>query len=328
MQELTLEEERQMHTTTLGPDGPEIGRIGLGCMGMSWAYDEQGRDDAASIKVIHRALELGATLIDTADSYGPFTNEYLVGKALVGHRDQAVLATKVGLVVDGTRKMHRNGRPEHIAASIDASLLRLGVDHVDLYQLHRVDPAVPLEESWGAMADAVKAGKARAIGLSEVSVEQIKQAQAIHPVASVQSEFSLWSRDVIDNGVLAHTVEQGITLLPFSPLGRGFLTGTIGQSEDLPEGDWRHGNPRFQREEISANQALIARLRAIAGTWDLEPAQVALAWLLAQGPSVVPIPGTKTPRHLDINAAAGQVDLPAEALTDLNALPPVAAPRY
>jgi aryl-alcohol dehydrogenase-like predicted oxidoreductase len=317
-----------MHTTTLGTAGPAIGRIGLGCMGMSWAYDEPGRDDAASIAVIHRALDLGVTLIDTADAYGPFTNEYLVGRALADRRADAVLATKVGLVVDGSRTMYRNGRPEHIRASIDASLLRLGTDHVDLYQLHRVDPAVPLEESWGAMAEAVKAGKARAIGLSEVSVAEIELASAIHPVTSVQSEFSLWSRDVIENGVLAHTAAHGITLLPFSPLGRGFLTGAIRSSADLPDGDWRHGSPRFQSTEIDANQALVQRIEAVAARLETSPAQVALAWLLAQGEHVVPIPGTKTARYLEQNAAAAELTLDAATLAELDTIPAPAAPRY
>lgn len=317
-----------MRTTTLGAGGPVVGRIGLGCMGMSWAYDEQGRDEAESVKTIRQALDLGVTLIDTADAYGPFANEYLVGRALAGRRDEAVLATKAGLVVDGERQMHRNGRPEHIAAALDASLLRLRTDHVDLYQLHRVDPAVPLEESWGAMAEAVRAGKARMIGLSEVDPDQIERARVIHPVASVQSEFSLWSRDVAGNGVLGYTAAHGIALLPFSPLGRGFLAGVIRRAEDLPAGDWRHGNPRFQPGEITANQALAARISGIADQVGATPAQVSLAWLLAQGEHVVPIPGTKRTAHLLANAAAADLDLPADALAALDELPAPAAPRY
>lgn len=317
-----------MRTTTLGTGGPVIGRIGLGCMGMSWAYDEPGRDEAESVKAIGQALDLGVTLIDTADAYGPFTNEYLVGRALAGRRDEAVLATKAGLVVDGARRMHRNGRPEHITAALDASLLRLRTDHVDLYQLHRIDPEVPLEESWGAMAEAVQAGKARLIGLSEVTVDEIARAQVIHPVASVQSEFSLWSRDVIGNGVLGYTVAQGIALLPFSPLGRGFLTGSIRSSQDLPADDWRHGNPRFQPAEITANQALADRVADVARQAGATAAQAALAWLLAQGPHVVPIPGTKRATHLIANAAAADIDLPAGALAALDDLPVPAAPRY
>lgn len=317
-----------MRTTTLGADGPAVGRIGLGCMGMSWAYDEPGRDEAESIKTIRQALDLGVTLIDTADAYGPFTNEYLVGRALAGRRDEAVLATKVGLVVDGERRMHRNGRPEHIAAALDASLLRLRTDHVDLYQLHRVDPAVPLEESWGAMAEAVRAGKARAIGLSETGPDEVERAQAIHPVAAVQSEFSLWSRDVVSNGVLAYTAAHGIALLPFSPLGRGFLTGGIRHAGDLPPDDWRHGNPRFQADEIAANQALVARVAEVARQLGVSSAQVALAWLLAQGQHVVPIPGTKRTAHLLANAAAANLGIPEDAMAALDALPSPAAPRY
>lgn len=317
-----------MRTTTLGADGPAVGRIGLGCMGMSWAYDEAGRDEAESVKTIRQALDLGVTLIDTADAYGPFTNEYLVGRALAGRRDEAVLATKAGLVVDGERRMHRNGRPEHIAAALDASLLRLRTDHVDLYQLHRIDPAVPLEESWGAMAEAVRAGKARMIGLSEAGPDEIERAQAIHPVAAVQSEFSLWSRDVVSNGVLAYTAAHGIALLPFSPLGRGFLTGGIRRADDLPPDDWRHGNPRFQAGEIAANQALVARVADVARQLGVNAAQVALAWLLAQGRHVVPIPGTKRTAHLLANAAAADLDLPVDAMAALDALPAPAAPRY
>lgn len=317
-----------MRVTTLGADGPAVGRIGLGCMGMSWAYDEPGRDEAESVKTIRQALDLGVTLIDTADSYGPFTNEYLVGKALLGRREEAVLATKAGLVVDGERRMHRNGRPEHIAAALDASLLRLRTDHVDLYQLHRVDPAVPIEDSWGAMADAVRSGKARQIGLSEVGIPEIERAQAIHPVASVQSEFSLWSRDVASNGVLAYTAAHGIALLPFSPLGRGFLTGEIRHPGDLPADDWRHGNPRFQPAQIAANQALADTVTQVARQLAATPAQVALAWLLAQGEQVMPIPGTKQTAHLLSNAAAADLALPDDAMAALDALPPPAAPRY
>ena len=317
-----------MRVTTLGADGPAVGRIGLGCMGMSWAYDEPGRDEAESVKTIRQALDLGVTLIDTADSYGPFTNEYLVGKALLGRREEAVLATKAGLVVDGERRMHRNGRPEHIAAALDASLLRLRTDHVDLYQLHRVDPAVPIEDSWGAMADAVRSGKARQIGLSEVGIPEIERAQAIHPVASVQSEFSLWSRDVASDGVLAYTAAHGIALLPFSPLGRGFLTGEIRHPGDLPADDWRHGNPRFQPAQIAANQALADTVTQVARQLAATPAQVALAWLLAQGEQVMPIPGTKQTAHLLSNAAAADLALPDDAMAALDALPPPAAPRY
>ncbi|MGW5581839.1 aldo/keto reductase [Micromonospora chokoriensis] len=323
-----------MRTTTLGSAGPDVGVIGLGCMGMSHAYDVTGpRDDDTSISVIRQALDLGATLIDTSDVYGPYTNEELVGRALAGgHRDRAVLATKVGLVAasptDGNLPtIGRNGRPEHIRAAIDASLRRLGTDHVDLYQLHRVDPDVPVEESWGAMAEVVAAGKARQIGLSEVTVDQIARAQAVHPVASVQSELSLWTRDPMAE-VLPYCAEQGIAFLPFSPLGRGFLAGRFTSFDDLPADDFRRGLPRFQQDALRANLAIVARVREIADRVGVTPAQVALAWVVAQGDQVIPIPGTKTPTYLADNCAAGDVRLNAEDLADLDALPAPEGGRY
>ena len=244
-----------MRTTTVGRGGPEVGVIGLGCMGMTFSYDmETPRDDTTSISVIHQALDLGMTLIDTADAYGPRTNEELVGRALAGgHRERAVLATKVGLLADSVQAANpagtspgasRDGRPEHVRESIDGSLRRLGTDHVDLYQLHRVDPQVPLEETWGVMAETVAAGKARHIGLSEVAVDEVRRAQAVHPVTSVQSELSLWTRDALAE-VLPYCREQGIAFLPFSPLGRGFLTGRFASPDDLPRDDFRRGLPRF-----------------------------------------------------------------------------------
>ncbi|MEU8132896.1 aldo/keto reductase [Streptodolium elevatio] len=323
-----------MKTTTLGSDGPVVGVIGLGCMGMTHAYDPAGRDDETSIGVLHRAVELGVTLIDTADVYGPYTNEELVGRGLAGIRDRVVLATKVGLETKpegergaGMRAMRFNGKPEHVRRSIDESLRRLGTDHVDLYQLHRVDPEVPVEETWGALAEVVAAGKARRIGLSEVSVEEIKRAQAVHPVASVQSELSLWTRDALAE-VVPYCNAQGIAFLPFSPLGRGFLTGNFATVDDLPEGDWRRGLPRFQADAIAANQALVAAVRAIADRLGATPAQVALAWVRAQGEYVVPIPGTKTPKYLADNAGASDVVLSAADLADLDALPAPEGTRY
>jgi aryl-alcohol dehydrogenase-like predicted oxidoreductase len=306
-----------MRTTTLGSNGPEVGVIGLGCMGMTFSYDmETPRDEATSIAVIREALDLGMTLIDTADAYGPYTNEELVGRALAGgHRDRAVLATKVGIVRDSVEAADPansspgralDGRPEHIRASIDGSLRRLGTDHVDLYQLHRVDREVPLEESWAAMAETVTAGKARHIGLSEVTADEIKRAQAVHPVTSVQSELSLWTRDALAT-VLPYCQEQGIAFLPFSPLGRGFLTGRFSSSDDLP---------------------IVGRVREIAGQAGATPAQVALAWVLAQGRHVVPIPGTKTPRYLTDNAGAADIELSAAHLAELDALPAPQGARY
>ena len=326
-----------MRTTTLGSTGPEVGIIGLGCMGMTFSYDmETPRDDATSISVIHRALDEGMTLIDTADAYGPYTNEELVGRALASRRGRAVLATKVGLLTDSVEVANpggsspgagRDGRPEHVRASIDGSLRRLGTDHVDLYQLHRVDPQVPLEETWGAMAETVAAGKARHIGLSEVTVAQIRQAQAVFQVTSVQSELSLWTRDALAE-VLPYCQEQGIAFLPFAPLGRGFLTGRFGSADDLPRDDFRRGLPRFQHDALRANLAIVGRVRHVAGRAGATPAQVALAWVLAQGRHVVPIPGTKTPRYLADNAGAAEVVLSAADLADLDALPAPQGTRY
>jgi len=327
-----------MRTTTLGSTGPEVGVIGLGCMGMTFSYDmETPRDDATSISVIHRALDLGMTLIDTADAYGPYTNEELAGRALAGgHRERAVLATKVGLLTDSVEVANpggsspgagRDGRPEHVRASIDGSLRRLGTDHVDLYQLHRVDPRVPLEETWGAMAETVAAGKARHIGLSEVTAEEIRRAQAIHPVTSVQSELSLWTRDALAQ-VLPYCQQQGIAFLPFSPLGRGFLVGRFSSFDDLPQDDFRRGLPRFQQDALRANLAIVGRVRQIAERAGATPAQVALAWVLAQGEYVIPIPGTKTPRYLADNAGAAGIQLSREDLAELDALPAPEGARY
>jgi len=325
-----------MRTTTLGEKGPEVGVIGLGCMGMTFAYDmAAARDEAASISVIHQALDLGVTLIDTADVYGPFTNEELVGRALTaGRRERAVLASKVGLYVadptggpQNSPLITNDARPEHVRDAIDASLRRLGTDHLDLYQLHRVDPNVPLKETWGAMAELVTAGKVRHLGLSEVTVQQIQQAHAVHPVTSVQSEFSLWTRD-IQAEVLPYCVEHGIALLPFSPLGRGFLAGRFTSFDDLPDDDFRRRNPRFQQDALRQNLTLATRVREIAERAGHTPAQVALAWLVAQGPHVVPIPGTKTPKYLADNAGAGDIQLSAADLADLDALPAPVGGRY
>ncbi len=323
-----------MRTTSLGNEGPQVGVIGLGCMGMTHAYDPNGRDDEASVAVLRQAVDLGVTLIDTANVYGPYTNESLVGRALGGGlRDQVVLATKVGLTQEGGdslahgAQLVRNGRPEHVRASIDDSLRRLGTDHVDLYQLHRVDPEVPIEETWGALAEVVAAGKALRIGLSEVSVEEIRRARAVHPVASVQSELSLWTRDVLAE-VLPYCEREGIAFLPFSPLGRGFLAGRFSSVADLPAEDWRSTLPRFQAEALAANQALVETVRAVAERHGATPAQVALAWVVAQGSRVVPIPGTKTPKYLLDNVAAADLDLTAADLAELDALPAPTGDRY
>jgi aryl-alcohol dehydrogenase-like predicted oxidoreductase len=307
-------------------------------MGMTHSYDmETPRDDATSVAVILRALDLGMTLLDTADVYGPYTNEELIGRALAGgHRGRAVLATKVGLLADSVQSADpasnppgrsRDGRPEHVRRSIDGSLRRLGTDHVDLYQLHRVDPRVPLEETWGAMAETVAAGKARHIGLSEVTLAEIRMAQAVHPVTSVQSELSLWTRDALAE-VLPYCQEQGITFLPFAPLGRGFLAGRFSSFDDLPRDDFRRGLPRFQRDALRANLAIAGRVRQVAERAGATPAQVALAWVLTRGRLVVPIPGTKTPGYLADNAGAADIELSEADLAELDTLPAPEGARY
>ncbi|HTE63479.1 MAG TPA: aldo/keto reductase [Solirubrobacteraceae bacterium] len=318
-------------TTTLPQRrlGPfDVGAIGLGCMGMTWAYNTGSRDDERSAAVIHRAVELGVTLIDTADAYGPFTNEEVVGRALAGRRDEVVLATKVGLVVEDveTLAIGRDGRPEHVREGIDASLRRLGTDRVELYQLHRVDEKVPLEETWGAMAEVVAAGKARAIGMSEATVEQLDAAHAIHPVASVQSELSIWTRDRLDD-VLPWCREHDIAFIPFAPLGRGYLTGTI-TSGSFDARDFRARNPRFTRAALQANLAIVERVRAVGERLGATPAQVALAWVLAQDERVVPIPGTTKPERVEENAGAAFLSLDAADLDELNSVPPAVGDRY
>jgi aryl-alcohol dehydrogenase-like predicted oxidoreductase len=308
--------------------GRDAGRIGLGCMGMTWAYSAADRDESESIATIHRALDLGVNLLDTADMYGPYTNEELVGRAIAGRRDEVVLATKCGLVVEdaGEYVLSNDGRPEHVRAAIDASLRRLQTDFVDLYQLHRVDPGVPLEETWGAMAELVDAGKVGAIGLSEVSVEELERAQAVHPVASVQSEGSLWTRDAFAE-VVPWCASHDAAFLPFAPLGRGFLTGKL-ETQTFPSGDFRKNNPRFQPEAMDANATLVETVKAVAARLDATPAQVALAWLLAQGEHIAPIPGTKRRSRLEENAAASSLVLGASDLAELDALPEAAGSRY
>jgi aryl-alcohol dehydrogenase-like predicted oxidoreductase len=318
-----------MRRIQLGGSQRTFAAVGIGCMGMSWGYDELGRDEDESVAVVRHAIDLGVDLVDTADQYGPFTNELLVGKALRGRRDDVLLATKGGLVVDdpATYRSHRDGRPEYLRAAVDASLGRLGVDRIDLYQLHRVDPEVPIEESWGTLAELVKEGKLGAIGLSEVSVEEIGRAQAVHPVASVQSELSLWSREALSDGVVEYCGREGITFIAFAPLGRGFLSGRISSPQDLPKVDGRHRIPRFQPEAISANQAIVDRIRQLADRLGATVAQVAIAWVLAQGEHVGVIPGTKTRRYLEDNVKAGSLVLAPEALAELAALPEAVGAR-
>jgi aryl-alcohol dehydrogenase-like predicted oxidoreductase len=316
-----------MDTRTLGSSAIVVGEIGLGCMPMNWAYVGHS-SETESIRVIHRALDLGVTLLDTADAYGPFTNEELVGRALEGIRERAVLATKAGLVVgpNGGYPMRNDGRPEHIREAVDGSLRRLRTDVIDLYQLHRIDPNVPLEESWGAMAGLVTAGKVRALGMSEASVEELQRAHPIHPVATVQSELSLWFAERLDD-VVPWCAANDAAFIPFAPLGRGFLTGTMTTASTDPQ-DFRSSLPRFTQEAIEANQAIVDRVRAVADRHDATPAQIALAWVLAQGLHIVPIPGTRRLRHLEDNAAASKIHLPAEDLAELNDLPEVTGTRY
>lgn len=307
----------------------EVSAIGLGCMPMSWAYRVAEADPAEVEATLHRAVELGITLLDTADVYGPFTNEELIGEYVVraGLRDRVVIATKAGLVPIDATTYGRNGTPEHIRAACEASLSRLGTDTIDLYQLHRVDPEVPIEETWGAMAELVAEGKVRYLGLSEATVEEILAAHAVHPVSSVQSELSLWTDENVVNGVLALTQERGIGFLAYCPLGRGFLTGAL-TADAIAEDDFRSANPRFTPEAMAANAAIVDGVRAVADRRGATPAQVALAWVLAQGDHVVPIPGTKRRRWLEENAAAADLVLEPRDLADLALLPRSVAPRY
>jgi len=302
-----------------------VSAMGLGCMGMSEFYGPA--DEAEAIATIHRALDLGVTLLDTADMYGPYTNEELVGRAIRGRRNQVVLATKCGIVRDPNDRALRgiNGRPEYIRSACDGSLRRLGVDHVDLYQLHRVDPQVPIEESVGAMAELVRAGKTRFIGLSEAGPETLRRAHATHPITSLQTEYSLWSRDP-EEVILPTCRELGIGFMPYSPLGRGFLSGRIRRFEDLAPDDFRRYSPRLQGENFAKNLTLVARVEEIANAKGCTAAQLALAWVLAQGDDVVPIPGTKRRSYLEENLGALSVQLSAEDLARLDAAcPPGAA---
>ncbi|MEU4796538.1 aldo/keto reductase [Streptomyces sp. NPDC023327] len=313
-----------MRTTALGFQGPPVGRIGLGAMGMSFAYDPRRRDDQASVTVVRRALDLGVNLIDTADVYGPFTNEELVGRALRGRRHEAVLSSKGGVRFDG-EDFTLDGRPEYLRSALEGSLRRLGTDHLDIYFLHRVDPRVPVEESWGALADLAAEGKVRALGISEASADEVERARGIHPVAAVQSEFSLFTRD-FQGDVVPYCRAHGIAFLCHSPLGSGLLGGRYTAPTDLDADDFRADMPRFTAESMAANAELVERVRAVGERIGATSAQVALAWLLAQGEHVIPIPGTKTLRYLEQNAAAADLVLSAADLAELDALPaPVGA---
>jgi aryl-alcohol dehydrogenase-like predicted oxidoreductase len=319
-----------MDQRRLSEQGLVVSEQGLGCMGMSEFYGAGDEDE--SIAAIHRALELGVTLLDTADMYGRGENEQLVGRAISGRRDQVVLATKFGIVRDPSDPARRsiNGRPEYVVRACDASLRRLGVEHIDLYYQHRVDPDVPIEETVGAMAALVAEGKVRFLGLSEAAPETIRRAHAVHPIAALQSEYSLWSRDV-EHEILPTIRELGIGLVAYSPLGRGFLTGRFSSPADFPDDDFRRYNPRFQGENFYANLRLVDRVREVAREQDCTPGQLALAWALHQGEDVVPIPGTKRRAYLEENVAATDIRLTEEDLRRLEeAAPPgvAAGDRY
>ena len=307
----------------------KVSALGLGCIGMSEFYGQA--DEGEAVRTIHRALELGVTLLDTADMYGPFTNEQLVGRAIADRRDQVVLATKFGNVrgPNGERLGIR-GDAAYVREACDASLQRLGVDHIDLYYQHRVDPEVPIEETVGAMAELVEAGKVRHLGLSEAAPQTIRRAHAVHPITALQTEYSLWTRDPEDE-ILPTVRELGIGFVPYSPLGRGFLTGRFTSPEDLPEDDFRRHNPRFQGENFARNLAVVDKVNELAAQKDVAPGQLALAWVIAQGVDIVPIPGTTKVANLEQNVAATEIELTEDDLAQIDAIAPAgvaAGERY
>jgi aryl-alcohol dehydrogenase-like predicted oxidoreductase len=313
-----------MKHRTLGTQGLRVSEIGLGCMGMSEFYGPSSEDE--SIVTIHRALELGIDFLDTADMYGPFKNEKLVGRAIRDRRDRVVLATKFGNVRNAQgQSLGVRGDPDYVRQACDASLERLGVDHIDLYYQHRVDTKVPIEETVGAMADLVRAGKVRHLGLSEAAPETIRRAHATHPITALQTEYSLWTRDVEENGVLSTVRELGIGFVAYSPLGRGFLTGRFKTFDDLPADDFRRRNPRFQGENFDHNLELVREVEQMARKKSITPGQLALAWVLARGDDIVPIPGTKHVRYLEENVAAGSAELSDADIDQLDAVIPVGA---
>jgi len=316
-----------MQTIALGTQGLRTSRQGLGCMGMSEFYG--AGDDAGSIATIHRALELGVTLLDTADMYGPFTNEELVGRAIAGRRDEVVLATKFGIVRDPDDPTRRgiSGRPEYVRQACEGSLRRLGTDVIDLYYQHRVDPATPIEETVGAMAELVAEGKVRYLGLSEAGPETIRRAHATHPISALQTEYSVWARDP-EAEILPLLRELGVGFVPYSPLGRGFLTGAVRSLDDLAADDFRRSQPRFQHGNLDANLRILEVIEAIAGEHDATPGQIALAWVQAQGEDIAPIPGTKRVHYLEENVAALDIGLSETDLERLDAAGTAQGDRY
>ncbi|MDA3920043.1 MAG: aldo/keto reductase [Salinisphaera sp.] len=312
----------------LGGQGLEVSALGLGCMGMSQSYGKA--DDSESISVIHRAIDLGVTLFDTAEVYGPYINEELLGRALTDRRDEVIIATKFGMDIQDGAMVGTNSRPEQIRSVAEASLKRLNTDRIDLFYQHRVDPDVPMEDVAGTVADLVAEGKVGYFGLSEAGMDNIRRAHAVHPVSAVQSEYSLWERN-LEADILPLLRELGIGLVPYSPLGRGFLTGTAKRAEEYPEGDFRRGDPRFQGENFDANQAAADSVHAIAADKGVKGGQIALAWLLHKGDDIVPIPGTKRTKYLEENVAAADIALGADDIVRLDdALRPdaISGPRY
>jgi aryl-alcohol dehydrogenase-like predicted oxidoreductase len=316
---------------TLGTPGLAVSAIGLGCMGMSFAYGPGERDEGESIATIHRALELGVTFFDTAEAYGPYANEDLLGRALQGHRDEVAIATKFGFRFDADGAIAGvNSKPEHVREAVEGSLRRLNTDRIDLLYQHRVDPTVPIEDVVGTMAELVREGKVRFLGLSEAGEQTIRRAHAVHPIAALQSEYSLWERN-LEPRIVPLLRELGIGLVPFAPLGRGFLTGNVKRAEEYPEGDYRRGDPRYQGENFDANMRAASIVRDMASKKGAVPGQIALAWLLHKGPDIVPIPGTKHRRYLEENVAAAGVSLTVEEMSELDAaLAPekISGPRY
>jgi aryl-alcohol dehydrogenase-like predicted oxidoreductase len=315
-----------MNTRTLGPDGPEVSAIGLGCMGMSAFYG--ATDEGQALQTIHRSLDLGCNFLDTSDMYGPHTNERLVGRAIKDRREQVFLASKFGIKLeqgeDGMPVRSIDGRPEYVRSACDGSLQRLGVEHIDLYYQHRVDPNTPIEDTVGAMAELVAAGKVRHLGLSEASGETIRRAHAVHPITAVQTEFSLWTRDV-EAEILPTLEELGIALVAYSPLGRGFLSGRFSSPDELDEGDFRRYGPRFTGENLKHNTDLVQRVRELAQEKGLTPGQLALAWVLHRGEYIVPIPGTKRVSYLEENLAAADVELSDDDVQRIAEVVPAAA---